>query len=151
MDKRNEGRHAKGLVEGTYSFFRFGPGFPLALGVAAVPSMAVALRLVPGFGPFRGFGLSDAAAGGASDDGVLVPFMMAVESAGVAAGVGSMVIWGVSDGGEVEAESCTGGATGSWGNEVKAVDASLSVTTSDFDFVVIFASSNSRRGVAMQW
>lgn len=114
-------------------FFRFGPGLPRAFGVVGVPSMVVALRFVPGFGPLR------FADGGAKEDGVLVPFMAAVESTGVSAAVGSMVIWGASEGGEVDFDSGAGAAMGSCGNAVSAVCESLSVTTSDFGFAVIFA------------
>lgn len=81
--------------------------------MAAVASIAAALRLVPGFGPFLDVALSDAEAGGANDDGVLVPFMAVAESAGVSAGLDTMLICGASDGGELEADSGTGGATGS--------------------------------------
>lgn len=67
-------------------FFLLGPGLPRCFGSEPfVPSITAADRFEPGFGPLR-FG-----PGGASDDGVLVPFMAAVESAGVSAGVGSTI------------------------------------------------------------
>jgi hypothetical protein len=124
----------------TYIFFRLGPGFPLCFGVVAplAPSIAAAFRFVPGLGPF----LLGPAAGGASDDGVLVPFMLGVESAGVSAGVGSMLICGagVSDGGDSGFADGAGVAAGSWGNLISTSGESLSVMLSDFGFAVIFAT-----------
>ena len=68
-----------------------------------VPSTAAALRFVPAFEPGRLFRLLvEAAAGGASDEGVLAPLMTAVESAGVSAAVESTV-WGAGEGSGVEA------------------------------------------------
>lgn len=119
------------------SFFLLGPGLPRAFGVAGLwPSMTVALLFVPGFGPFR------FAAGGASEDGVLAPFMVAVESAGVSAGVGS-TIWGaagVSDGDELGFDSGESSAGWSWGKVESDARDSLSVMILDFamGFVDIF-------------
>lgn len=75
--------------------------------------------------------------GGASDDGVLAPFMATVESAGVSAGVGSMMGGaGVSEGDEL---GCEGMGDRSWGKVINADRGSLSVVMSDLGFVVIFA------------
>lgn len=98
--------------------------------------MTAALRFVPGFGPFR------FADGGASEDGVLAPFMVAVESAGVSAGVGSTT-WGaagVSDGDELGFESDEGSGGCSWGKVESAARDSLSVMILDLavGFVDIF-------------
>jgi hypothetical protein len=62
--------------------------------------------------------------------------MLAGESAGVSAGVGSMIC-GAGVGGE-GLVSCEG-ATGSCGNVASESGDNLSVTTSDFDLVVMFA------------
>jgi hypothetical protein len=116
-------------------FFLLGPGFALLLGAAplAPASICAAVRLLPGLGPFL------LGPGGASDDGVLgAPFMLAAESVGVSTGVGSMIC-GAGVGGE-GLVSCKG-ATGSCGNALSKSGDSLSVTTSDFDFVVMFARS----------
>ena len=96
----------------TYSFFFFGPGLPrLAFVAGLAPSMAAALLLALGLGPLR------LAADAASDEGVLVPFMVAAASIGVSAGVGSAMCGaGVSDGDEVGFDSRSGGVNDSWGN-----------------------------------
>ncbi len=120
-------------------FFLFGPGLALAcLGVAPFEpaSICAAFRLLPGFGPFF------FAAPGVSDEGVL-PFMLEVESAGVAAGVGSSNC-GVGVGGEGLASSL-GGVAGWCGNLLSKSADSLSATTSVFgDFVVMFACKRTR-------
>jgi hypothetical protein len=79
----------------TYSFRFLGPGLPRALGVLA-PSMAEAPRFVPalGVGPLR------LLPGGASDDGVLAPFMADV-SAGVSAV--ELAVWGAGEASGVDA------------------------------------------------
>jgi hypothetical protein len=120
------------LIMSPMPFFFLGPGRALE-GFGAAPfepaSICAALRLVPGFGPFL------LGPGGASDDGVL-PFMFAVESAGVlAARVGS-TIWGGGASGEGFASSLGAGA-GMCGNALSESGDSLSVTTRVFDFVVI--------------
>lgn len=125
----------------TYSFLRFGPGLPLCLGVVApdAPSMVAALRFEPGFGPLR----LGPAAGGARDDGVLASFMLAADSsAGVSAGVGSMVICGagVSDGGDSGLAAGGGAAGASWGNLTRTSGESLRVMLRDLGFAVIFAN-----------
>lgn len=96
--------------------------------------MTAALRFEPGLGPFR------FDAGGARDDGVLVPFMATVESAGVSA-AGSMV-WaaGVSDGDEAGLESCAGDGVESLGNLLRASGDNRRATVSDLGFDVIFAT-----------
>lgn len=73
----------------TYSLRFLGPGLPRGLGVLA-PSIAEAPRFVPAFGadPLRLL----PGAGGASDDGVLAPFMAAGVSAGVSAAVESALM-----------------------------------------------------------
>jgi hypothetical protein len=120
------------LIMSPMPFFFLGPGRALGcFGVAPFEpaSICAALLLVPGFGPFL------LAPGGASDEGVL-PFMFAVESAGVlAAGVGS-IICGVGVGGEGFASSF-GVGVGMCGNALSESGDSLSVTTRVFDFVVI--------------
>lgn len=123
-------------------FFLFGPGLALdGLGVAPAPfapaSICAALRLLPGLGPFL------FEEGGASDDGVL-PFMLGVESAGVAAGEGSLIC-GAGVGGEGLASSL-GGVAGSCGKSRRESGDSLSATTRVFgDFVVMFACRGTRR------
>jgi len=123
-------------------FFLFGPGLALGCLGVVVPfeepaSICAAFRLLPGFGPFL-----FAAAGGASDEGVL-SFMFGVESAGVAAGVGSLIC-GAGVGGDGLASSL-GGDVG-WGeNLLRWSGDSLSVTTRVFgDFVVMFACRETR-------
>jgi hypothetical protein len=121
-------------------FFLFGPGLALGcLGVApfAPASICAALRLLPGLGPFL------FAAAGASDEGV-PPFMLGVESAGVAAGDGS-TICGAGVGGEGLASSL-GGVAGWCGNLLSESGESLSATMSVFcGFVVMFACRGTRR------
>jgi hypothetical protein len=121
-------------------FFLFGPGLALGClgGVAALEpaSICAAFRLLPGFGPFL------LAAGGASDEGVL-PSMLGVESAGVAAGVGSLIC-GAGVGGDGLASSL-GGGVGWRENLFRWSGDSLSVTTRVFgDFVVMFACKPTR-------
>ncbi len=79
--------------------------------------MAAAPRFMPAFGagPLRL--LPGPEAGGASDDGVLAPFMAVGVSAGVSAAVES-TIWGASEASDVDAgfDAGDGCAGASWGN-----------------------------------
>lgn len=126
----------------TYSFRFFGPGLPRGLGVLE-PSMAAALRFVPAFGagPLRLLPGPDA--GGASDDGVLAPFMAAGVSAGVSA-AGVSAIWGAGEASGVDAgfdagDGCAGVA--SCGNCESVLGESLRTAVRVLDgFADIFAN-----------
>jgi hypothetical protein len=134
---------AKGVVElgslimsPSFCFLDLGPGLPRGFGVLAVPSTAEMPRFL-GAGPFR----LGPVVGGASDEGVFVPFIGVEASAGVSA-EGS-TIWGgagVSGDDVGFGAGVAGVATGSWGNAPSALDESLRMTVFVFTgFVDIFA------------
>jgi hypothetical protein len=129
----------------TYILRLLGPGLGRDLGVLGpdAPSTAAALRFVPAFEPGRLFRLLvEPAAGGARDEDVLVPFMAAVESAGVSAAVESTV-GGAGEGSGVEAGLlvCDGDGAGedSWGNCDSVLGESFRTTLSDLGVVDILA------------
>lgn len=129
------------MMGATYSFRFFGPGLPRGFGVLE-PSTAAALRFVPAFGvgPLRLLPGPDA--GGASDDGVLAPFMAAGVSAGVSA-AGVSAIWGAGEASGVDAglDAGDGCAGASWGNCASVFGGSLRTAVSVLvGFVDIFAN-----------
>jgi hypothetical protein len=135
---------AKGVVElgslimsPSFCFLVLGPGLPRAFGVPLAPSTAVIARFL-GAGPFR----LDPVAGGASDEGVFVPFIGVEASAGVS-GEGS-TIWGAAGVSGDDVGFGAGDATaaaGSCGKATSALGESLRMTVFDFvGFVDIFAT-----------
>ncbi len=111
-----------------------------ALGTGLEPSIVAAFLLEPGLGPLR------LATGGASDEGVLVPFMV-VESMGVSAGVGWLMFGaGVSDGDEDGFDSWGAAGNDSWGNLDSASRDSLSVMVSAPFLAVVDMFVVGRRG-----
>lgn len=106
------------------------------------PSRAAAPRFVPalGVGPLRL--LPGPEAGGASDDGVLAPFMAAGVSAGVSTAVES-AIWGAGEASGVDAglDAGDGWAVASWGNCASVLGESLRTAVRLFvGLVDIFAN-----------
>lgn len=129
------------VADATYSFRFFGPGLPRGFGVLE-PSMAAAPRFVPAFGagPLRLLPGADAV--GASDDGVLAPFIAAGVSAGVSAAVKS-AIWGAGEASGVDAAFDTGDGCvdASWGNCARLFGESLRTAVRVLvGFVDIFAN-----------
>jgi hypothetical protein len=106
----------------SFCFFDLGPGLPRGFGVPFAPSTAAIVRFL-GAGPFRfPFGPT---AGGASDDGVFVPFIV-VESAGVL--MEESVTWGAGVSGDDVGFESGGAAAASWGNAMSAFGESLRMT-----------------------
>jgi len=132
---------AKGVVElgslimsPSFCFLVLGPGLPRAFDAAPLvaPSTAAMVRFL-GAGPFR-FG---PAAGGASDDGVEVPFITVEASAGVSFD-GSMIL-GAGVSGADAGFDCGGVAAASCGKATRAFGDSLRMIVFDLAGLDIFA------------
>lgn len=117
-----------------------GPGLLRDLGVLA-PSMAEAPRFVPAFG--AGILRLLPGAAGASDDGVLAPFMAAGVSAGVSAAVESAMMGaGEASGVDAGLDAGDGWAGASWGNCDSVLGESLRTAVRLFAGLVdIFANT----------
>jgi len=128
------------IMSPSFCFLVLGPGLPRAFGALVAPSTAAMPRFL-GAGPFR----LGPVAGGASDDGVLVPFIGVEASAGVSA-EGSM-IWGAAGvlGDEVGfGAGLAAAVAGSCGNASSAFDESLRTTV----FVlIVFADIFATEGI----
>lgn len=128
------------FVGEAYSFRFLGPGLPRALGVLA-PSMAAA----PRFGAALGAGalrlLPGADAGGASDDGVLAPFMAAGVSARESA-AGVSAVWGAGEASGVDAGLDAGdGCAAAWcGNCARLAGDSLRTAVSVLGGLVVIVA-----------
>lgn len=115
--------------------------------------MVVAFLLDPGFGPGTPPLRFGPAAGGASEDGVLVPLTAGVVSPGVSAGVASMA--GIAAGVPGDEAGLEGGSDevsdGSWGNLVSCSGVSLRTTVKDLadlvEAMIFFADGDKRRRV----
>jgi hypothetical protein len=128
------------MMRVTYILRFLGPGLPRGLGVLA-PSIAEAPRFVPAFG--AGALRLLPGAGGASDDGVLAPFMAAGVSAGVSAAVESAIMGaGEASGVEAGFDAGDGCAGASWGNCDSVLGESLRTAVRLFvGLVDIFANT----------
>lgn len=116
------------------------------------PSRAAAPRFVPalGAGPLRL--LPGADAGGASDDGVLAPFMAAGVSAGVSAAAES-AMWGAGEASGVEAgfDAGDGCAGGSWAKRASVLGESLRTAVSVFGGLVDIFANKLAGDVVPRW
>jgi hypothetical protein len=129
---------AKGVVElgslimsPSFCFLDLGPGLPRGFGVPLVPLLVPSTAAMPRFlgaGPFR----LGPVVGGASDEGVSVPFIGVAESAGVS--TEDSMIWGAAGVAGVEVGLGAGlAAATSWGKPSRAFEESL--RTIVFDLV----------------
>lgn len=121
------------IMSPSFCFLDLGPGLPRGLAAPFVPSTAAMVRFL-GAGPFR----LGPAAGGASDEGAFVPFIVVEASAGVS--LGGSTTWGAGVSGDDAGLECGGAAAASCGNATRAFGESLRTTVFDLAGLVdIFA------------